>query len=423
MRLTLELPGGARRDCWAEDGATLGSILEDLGLAGAWEDRPLVTGVFYDGRQPPPWFSNAGRLPANKTLSGIRTKEHFGSQYNELLFDDTPGEVRTKLSSEHGKTQLNQGYLIHPRTDGQGAPRGEGFELRTDKTGALRAAEGLLLTAHERPDAHGGQLDRAEIVAQLEQALAIAKELSQHAQTHHADDTQTEEQARLLRDVTQWEDGSNTAPDAPVQSNKALLAATAPDGIAISSETSITVAAGGNHDLVAAGDSNTSVGQRLRLRIGEAFSLFVQKLGMKLIAAAGKIQIQAQSDEIEIGAAKKPHLYSLEEIVLEAPRISLRAQNAGVDYGENITSRTTGTHTRHAASHPDTGPASVSMQLPGMPRSGMKTLEQFALASRFGQAQQDRPHEIEDDRNKVESAVPRTAAARPARASAKGLRR
>ena len=31
------------------------------------------------------------------------------SRYNELLFDDSTNEIRTKLSSEHGKTQLNQG--------------------------------------------------------------------------------------------------------------------------------------------------------------------------------------------------------------------------------------------------------------------------------------------------------------------------
>ncbi|MEW4323460.1 type VI secretion system Vgr family protein, partial [Chromobacterium vaccinii] len=73
------------------------------------------------------------------------SKEHQGGGYNELLFDDTPGEVRAKLSSEPGKTQLNQGYLAHPRSNGKAQPRGDGFELRTDNHGAIRAAHGLLL--------------------------------------------------------------------------------------------------------------------------------------------------------------------------------------------------------------------------------------------------------------------------------------
>ncbi|MBY0443634.1 MAG: type VI secretion system Vgr family protein, partial [Burkholderiales bacterium] len=106
-------------------------------------DRPIVTGTVYNGSNSVPNFSGAGALPANKTLSGIKTKEHEGGQYGELLFDDTKDEVRTKLSSEHGKTQLNLGYLIHPRTDGKGEARGEGFELRSDKQGAIRAS-GLL---------------------------------------------------------------------------------------------------------------------------------------------------------------------------------------------------------------------------------------------------------------------------------------
>ncbi|WP_431355897.1 type VI secretion system Vgr family protein [Chromobacterium vaccinii] len=53
--------------------------------------------------------------------------------------------MRAKLSSEPGKTQLNQGYLAHPRSNGKAQPRGDGFELRTDNHGAIRAAHGLLL--------------------------------------------------------------------------------------------------------------------------------------------------------------------------------------------------------------------------------------------------------------------------------------
>ncbi|WP_027468853.1 type VI secretion system Vgr family protein, partial [Deefgea rivuli] len=54
-------------------------------------DRPIVTGVVYNGSHPTPTFSGAGALPANKALSGIKTKEHAGGQYGELLFDDSTG--------------------------------------------------------------------------------------------------------------------------------------------------------------------------------------------------------------------------------------------------------------------------------------------------------------------------------------------
>ena len=123
-------------------------------------DRPIVVGAVYNGQHNPPNFSEAGSLPANKMLSGIKSKEYQGNRYNEFLLDDTTGEIRTKLSSEHGKSQLNQGYLIHPRAEGKGKPRGEGFELRTDNAGAFRAAQGLLLTTEPQPNAGGKQLDR-----------------------------------------------------------------------------------------------------------------------------------------------------------------------------------------------------------------------------------------------------------------------
>jgi uncharacterized protein involved in type VI secretion and phage assembly len=87
-------------------------------------DRPIVTGVVYNGSHPKPTFSGAGALLANKTLSGIKSKEYKGGQYGELLFDDSTGQVRTKLSSEHAKTQLNLGYLIHPRSNGKGEAKG-----------------------------------------------------------------------------------------------------------------------------------------------------------------------------------------------------------------------------------------------------------------------------------------------------------
>ncbi|WP_046168902.1 type VI secretion system Vgr family protein, partial [Chromobacterium vaccinii] len=130
-------------------------------------DRPLITGVLYNGSHPTPTFSGAGSLPANKTLSGIKSKEHQGGSYNELLFDDTPGEVRAKLSSEPGKTQLNQGFLTHPRSEGKAQPRGEGFELRTDNHGAIRAAHGLLLSTEAQNGAGGKQLAREHAQSQI----------------------------------------------------------------------------------------------------------------------------------------------------------------------------------------------------------------------------------------------------------------
>ena len=331
-------------------------------------DRPVVTGVIHNGRQSNPWFSDAGRLPANRTLTGIKTKEHHGQQYGELLFDDTTGQVRTKLSSEHGKTQLNQGFLTHPRNEGEAEPRGEGFELRTDRSGAIRAAKGVLISAHGRTLAAGSQLDREELVAQLELALEIAKALAEDSEANEAETTNTDPQKRLTEYVKTWEDGSNTVKGGKQLEGKSIAALTAPEGVAVSSESNIIVTSGASQDFVSMQDANHTVGQRLRMRVGDAFSLFARQT-MKIIAALGKIRIAALSNEIEVAAKKKLHLISLEEIVLDAPKITLRASGAGVEYGGGITSKTKGAHVRYAGSHSMKGPANVK------PEGSLKTTE------------------------------------------------
>ncbi|WP_230370079.1 type VI secretion system Vgr family protein [Paludibacterium denitrificans] len=154
-------------------------------------DRPVIVGVLYNGSHATPAFSGAGALLTNKTLSGIKSKEHQGGQYNELLFDDTPGEVRAKLSSESGKTQLNQGFLTQPRTNGKAQPRGNGFELRTDQHGAIRAAHGLLLTTEAQNGAASPQLAREHVQSQLDAALNLSQSPADTASAQLADRMET----------------------------------------------------------------------------------------------------------------------------------------------------------------------------------------------------------------------------------------
>ncbi|WP_255992348.1 type VI secretion system Vgr family protein, partial [Chitinolyticbacter albus] len=277
-------------------------------------DRPIVTGVVYNGSHPPPSFSGAGSLPANKTLSGIKSKEYQGSQYGELLFDDSQGEVRTKLSSEHGKTQLNQGYLAHPRTDGKAEPRGDGFELRTDRSGAIRAAQGLLLSTEAKSGAGGKQLDREQAQAQLESAQQLAQTLSDTAQHQLADPTEIGPETLDLEGAKQakspqghldhlnealkaWEAGSNTdeqgksAKEQPGQ--QPILIATAPAGIALTTPNELILNAGHNLDLVSQRDTQQTTARRWVHNVGSKISLFVQgvadKVNLKLIAAKGHV--------------------------------------------------------------------------------------------------------------------------------------
>lgn len=138
-------------------------------------DRPLIIGRVHNADNRPPHFNNAGSLPANHAVSGWSTRELHGTRLQQLRFDDSPGQIGTQLASEHGHTALNQGWLGHPRHDGKAEPRGEGFELRSDLAGAIRAAQGLLITSDAQPRAQGEALARQELIGQLDTALAIAR--------------------------------------------------------------------------------------------------------------------------------------------------------------------------------------------------------------------------------------------------------
>ncbi|WP_253272412.1 type VI secretion system Vgr family protein [Chromobacterium subtsugae] len=355
-------------------------------------DRPLITGVLYNGSHPPPDFSGAGSLPANKTLSGIKSKEHQGGGYNELLFDDTPGEVRAKLSSEPGKTQLNQGFLTHPRSNGKAQPRGEGFELRTDQHGAIRAAHGLLLSTEAQNGAGGKQLAREHAQSQLQSAVALSQALAETATTQLADTMETgpdgigEDNAKAgkkakghmqhqLDALAAWEAGSNTDKDGKTAKEQAgqqpQLILSAPAGIANLTEQSQTLAAGTNLNLIAQRDANHTTGRRWIHNVGKHISLFVagvkDKVALKLIAAKGQVQIQAQSDAMEITADKDVTITSCKERITVAAKEEI-LMTCGGGYiriaGGNIEVHCPGTVSIKGAQHNLSGPASLNYRMP-----------------------------------------------------------
>jgi type VI secretion system secreted protein VgrG len=364
-------------------------------------DRPLCTGVLHNGTHPPPAFSGAGSLPANKTLSGIKTQEHHGNGYNELLFDDTPNELRTKLSSEHAKTQLNQGCLIHPRTEGKGAPRGEGFELRTDAAGAIRAAQSLLLTAEPSANAAGKQLDRQALLTTLDAALALAEQLGDQAHHQHAhlpetgngnqrlDDDATPgqpsprgHQTQLAEALHNLERHSNTDRDGTSGTGRQpggqhIVAISGPDGVAIASHHSATLAAGTNLDQIAQRDSNQTTGRRWIHNVGESISLFVSgakakvKATFQLIAAKGNMQLQAQDGALEATAQQDVTLTSVQgKVVIQAPQeILLTAGGGYIRIGKDIEIHNPGQQSQKAANFSLAGPTQLNPSLPALPRS------------------------------------------------------
>ncbi|WP_308021830.1 type VI secretion system Vgr family protein, partial [Neisseria canis] len=72
------------------------------------------------------------------------------------------------------------GHIVDSQRQKRG-DNGEGFELRTDSWGALRAGKGLFISADAQNQAAGQVLDMSETVKRLEEALSLAKQLDDAA--------------------------------------------------------------------------------------------------------------------------------------------------------------------------------------------------------------------------------------------------
>ncbi len=150
-------------------------------------DRPFVTGRIHEAQRSPTKFDIKGQLPDTKKLSGIRSQEVNGSGFNQLRFDDTTGQISTQLQSSHAATQLNLGNLSHPKTQETSDGRGEGFELRTDAWGAVRAGKGMLISTYSQEQAIADHLEAAQAQSLLSQGYDSMKMLSEVAAKQQTD--------------------------------------------------------------------------------------------------------------------------------------------------------------------------------------------------------------------------------------------
>jgi uncharacterized protein (DUF2345 family) len=126
---------------------------------------------------------------------------------------------------------------------------------------------------------------------------------------------------------------------------------------------------GGQHVAVTAGQNmSIAAGKSLFTSVSEKFSLFVHRMGLKLIAASGKVQVQAQNDELELLAKKVVAIISTTDWVNITAKqgIRLTAGNSQLEVSaKGIVGFTPGENKIHAGSHDTVGPESVPAQFPG----------------------------------------------------------
>ncbi|TCT88555.1 type VI secretion system secreted protein VgrG [Gibbsiella quercinecans] len=238
-------------------------------------DRPYIAHALHDSRH----VDHVTEL--NSTRNVIRT-----AGLNKLRMEDKRGEEHIKLSTEYGgKTQLNLGHNVNASR----VLRGEGAELRTNDWVSVRGGKGVLLTADAQPDVGSKMLEMDRAVEQLEQALTLARSLQAAAKGAQA----------TVSDI----DSQKTLNSSLKYLKMPGMLASAPAGIGILSPETVRLASGGaSIGLMSGQNTDISAGQSFTVAAGEAVSLFAQAAGMKMYAGAGKVDIQAQADAMNVSA-------------------------------------------------------------------------------------------------------------------------
>ncbi|HDI2537621.1 TPA: type VI secretion system tip protein VgrG [Acinetobacter baumannii] len=336
-------------------------------------DRPFVMGRVHEAQRHPTKFDNKGKLPDTKKLSGIRSKEVSGGGFGQLRFDDTPGQISTQLQSSHGASQLNLGKLSHPKDKAESEDRGEGFELRTDQWGALRAGQGLLVSTHKQDNAKGDHLDAEVAKKQLEGSQTNSKALSDIAKNQKTDE---------IESIEQLKDFASQIQQQIAKFEKALLLLSSPDGIALSSSEDIHISADAQINQIAGDSINISTQKNVIAHAQNRLSLFAAQSGLKAVAAQGKIEIQAQSDALDVLANKGITISSTEDCIeISSPKeIVITGASSQITLnGSGIFPKTGGKFQVNAGQHVFQGGASASVQssLPPPPKRGQGVLELF----------------------------------------------
>ncbi|EJX0634544.1 DUF2345 domain-containing protein, partial [Salmonella enterica] len=195
-----------------------------------------------------------------------------------------------------GKSQLNLGHLV----DAGKQQRGEGFELRTDMWGALRAKKGIFISADAQDKAQGQVREMADIISELNSLSDKIQKLSDDAATANADPADMAAQVALITDRV----NDLTA---------SVLLMHAPQGVALVSGEHMQLAAVKNLQMNAGNHADIGVVKDLFIGVGRALSVFVRKAGIKLIANKGSVSVQAQNDLMEWLAKKSIEITSTED--------------------------------------------------------------------------------------------------------------
>lgn len=331
-------------------------------------DRPVIVAQLYNGADLPPFSAGVDSGASHPgVLSGIHTRNFDDRGYNQWQIDDTGGQLRMRLATSIGATQLNLGYLIHqePGTSRRGAYRGSGFELRTDAWAVIRGGEGVLLSTRARPamwsSVTSTQMDVAEAVAQFKDAQGLSTTLGDAAVQQQAlfSKDALQAQADFIQQIDPEAKGKyeglvdgqaafKAKPGSreldtsqPVEKfGSPIVLMDSAASINWASPASTALYAGKHLHWTTQSDMHMTAGHTCSSVSGGAASLFSHSGGIQAIAANGPVSLEAHTGELDILADQSVTVISVNDsIEIKArDKIVLQAGQSAITLeGQNIT--------------------------------------------------------------------------------------
>ncbi|CAI1512621.1 Uncharacterized protein conserved in bacteria [Serratia quinivorans] len=247
-----------------------------IGFEDGNPDRPYISGVLHDSAHGDHvtirnYKRNVLRTPSN----------------NKIRLDDSRGQEHIKVSTEYGgKSQLNLGHLV----DSEKQKRGEGFELRTDGWGAIRAQKGIFISADGQAKAQGQVLEMQPAVSLLKGAVNQITEWGSITQTHHNFSPDTDPLGALVNGASELKE--------------AALLMSAPKGIAAVTPETTLLHSGKGLYLQSLGEVNIATAQRYSVNASKAISLLAKDEGMRLVSARGPLTVESHADTLSLTSLK-----------------------------------------------------------------------------------------------------------------------
>ena len=247
-----------------------------IGFEDGNPDRPYIAGVLHDS-------AHGDHVTIrNDKRNVLRTPAN-----NKIRLDDERGKEHIKVSTEYGgKSQLNLGHLV----DAEKQQRGEGFELRTDSWGAIRAQKGIFISADGQAKARGQVLAMEPAVSLLKGAVNQVTEWGSITQTHH----------NVIPDTGPLSALTTGASDL----KQPTLLMSAPQGIAAVTPETTLLHSGNGLYLQSLGEVNITTAQRCSLNASQAISLLAQQEGMRLVSAKGPLEVESHGEILSLTALK-----------------------------------------------------------------------------------------------------------------------